>query len=81
LKGEIQGICAQYNKEIELLRERLSEANGVIEKENRNKAQMQEGLKKAFMRGVCALNFEAMHILHPSEQANQQNALEKEIEK
>lgn len=26
---------------------------------------MQEGLKKAFMRGVCALNFEAMNILTP----------------
>jgi len=26
---------------------------------------MQEGLKKAFMRGVCALNFEAMSILTP----------------
>jgi hypothetical protein len=29
------------------------------------RAHMQEGLKKAFMRGVCALNFEAMNILTP----------------
>jgi hypothetical protein len=28
---------------------------------------MQENLKKAFMRGVCALNFEAMHILNPND--------------
>jgi hypothetical protein len=27
---------------------------------------MQENLKKAFMRGVCALNFEAMNILDPN---------------
>jgi centrosomal protein POC5 len=30
---------------------------------------MQDNLKKAFMRGVCALNFEAMNILHPSDAA------------
>lgn len=39
---------------------------------------MQEQLKKVFMRGVCALNFEAMNILHPSEQQNQ---IEKEMER
>lgn len=27
---------------------------------------MQDNLKKAFMRGVCALNFEAMNILDPN---------------
>lgn len=32
------------------------------------RAHMQEGLKKAFMRGVCALNFEAMNILTPEGQ-------------
>lgn len=32
---------------------------------NHERANMQEGLKKAFMRGVCALNFEAMNILTP----------------
>ena len=30
------------------------------------KAIMQENLKKAFMRSVCALNFEAMNILDPN---------------
>lgn len=39
---------------------------------------MQENLKKAFMRGVCALNFEAMNILHPSDAAGQ---IEKEMER
>ena len=32
-----------------------------------SKTNMQENLKKAFMRGVCALNFEAMNILQPSQ--------------
>jgi hypothetical protein len=35
--------------------------------ENKNKLMMQENLKKAFMRGVCALNFEAMNILNPND--------------
>ena len=35
--------------------------------ENKNKHAMQENLKKAFMRGVCALNFEAMNILNPND--------------
>ena len=39
---------------------------------------MQDNLKKAFMRGVCALNFEAMNILHPSDAAGQ---IEKEMER
>lgn len=39
---------------------------------------MSENLKKAFMRGVCALNFEAMNILNPNESQMQ---LEKEIER
>ena len=29
---------------------------------------MQDGLKKAFMRGVCALNFEAMNVLGGQDQ-------------
>ena len=39
---------------------------------------MQDNLKKAFMRGVCALNFEAMNILHPSDAAGQ---IEREMER
>lgn len=35
---------------------------------NHERGHMQEGLKKAFMRGVCALNFEAMNILTPEGQ-------------
>lgn len=41
---------------------------------------MQENLKKAFMRGVCALNFEAMNILNPDDQ-NYQHQIEREMEK
>ncbi len=40
---------------------------------------MSENLKKAFMRGVCALNFEAMHILNPSDQGKIEMELEKQV--
>ena len=49
-----------------MLRARLEDANQQIAVGNANKAGMQENLKKAFMRSVCALNFEAMNILDPN---------------
>lgn len=42
---------------------------------------MQDGLKKAFMKGVCQLNFEAMNILHPDQFGQVQSTLENEIDK
>ncbi len=62
----MQNIAASYSKEIETLRKRLEEANRSVERNNLQKVNMQENLKKAFMRGVCALNFEAMNILDPN---------------
>ena len=55
-----------YNKEIEMLRARLADAERKIATEEEEKVSIQENLKKAFMRGVCAMNFEAMNILNPS---------------
>jgi len=80
VKQELQHICAQYSKEIESLRQKLDEANHIVDQENRNKAMMQENLKKAFMRGVCALNFEAMNILTPND-TSMQHQIEREMEK
>jgi len=65
VKSEIQNISASYIKEIETLRAKLEDANSNIASNNNERSHMQEGLKKAFMRGVCALNFEAMNILTP----------------
>lgn len=62
----MQNLAASYGKEIEMLRKKLDEANKMLEKNNLQKVNMQENLKKAFMRGVCALNFEAMNILDPN---------------
>ena len=53
------------------MREKLEEANRYVEGEKKNKMMMQENLNKAFMRGVCALNFEAMSILNPNDISKQ----------
>jgi hypothetical protein len=42
------------------LRESLKEAESVIEKYEGQRDKFQQDMKKAFMRGVCALNLEAM---------------------
>lgn len=61
------------------MRARLDESNSVISTNNKERAYMQEGLKKAFMRGVCALNFEAMNILTPQGKDEHMNQLEQEM--
>lgn len=67
LNRELGDLAAKYEKEIDLLTNRLNEALAALEDANKNKEEIQENLKKAFMRGVCALNFEAMSILSTKE--------------
>ena len=67
LEYEKSEISMHYNKEIEMLRARLAEAERKITTEEEEKIMIQENLKKAFMRGVCAMNFEAMSILNPGQ--------------
>lgn len=70
LKDEMSIISAQYSKEIDTLRKQLNESRDAVEAYERTKIMMQENLKKAFMKGVCAMNMEAMTILNPNEQMN-----------
>lgn len=81
VKAELQAISATYQKEIETLRSKLAEADRQLAINNRNKHMMQENLKKAFMRSVCALNFEAMSILDPAEQNFAQQRMEQELQR
>lgn len=67
LNRELGDLASKYDKEIDLLTTRLNEALAALEDANKNKEEVQENLKKAFMRGVCALNFEAMSILNTKE--------------
>lgn len=56
-------IANRYQKEMQMLRDKLAEASSRIEDYERNKQSMQDNLKKAFMKGICAMNFEAMNAL------------------
>lgn len=48
---------------MDMLRSRLEEATRKNEDYENNKILIQENLKKAFLRGVTAMNMEAMGVL------------------
>ena len=60
---KLNEMAQYYGKEINDLRNKLNEANSIIEQSNQAKAQIQENLKKVLMRGVMAMNMEAMNVL------------------
>ena len=59
-----------YGKEINNLRFKVQESNSMLDKFKESKTQIQDNLKKALMRGVVAMNLEAMNILEPESIAN-----------
>ena len=69
IQNKINDIGKVYGKEISELRNKLNDANSQIEKFKEYKNTMQENLKKSLLRGVTAMNLEAMTILEP-EQSN-----------
>lgn len=66
--NETSELTVKFNKENELLVRKLQETQKNLDEINISKEEMQENLKRAFMRGVCALNFEAMSILQEKKQ-------------
>ena len=60
---KLNEMAQKYGKEITDLRNKLNDANILIEQNNQAKAQIQENLKKVLMRGVMAMNMEAMNVL------------------
>eukprot|EP01017_Pseudomicrothorax_dubius_P026458 TRINITY_DN2952_c0_g1_i3.p1 TRINITY_DN2952_c0_g1~~TRINITY_DN2952_c0_g1_i3.p1 ORF type:complete len:301 (+),score=94.57 TRINITY_DN2952_c0_g1_i3:698-1600(+) len=63
--AQLDQVSMRFNKEIDSLATRLNQTQAALDEANRDRVNMQDNLKKAFMRGVCALNFEAMSILAP----------------
>ena len=70
---ESNDMVIKFNKENELLQKRLQETQNSLNEINVSKEEMQENLKRAFMRGVCALNFEAMNILQEKKKNNEED--------
>ena len=68
-------MMIKFNKENELLAKKLQETQRTLDEINISKEEMQENLKRAFMRGVCALNFEAMNILQEKKKNNEEDLI------
>lgn len=64
---QIEATAMKYQKEISLLQNRLSEALAEVHAAQQHKRDMQNQLKRSFMRGLCAMNLEAMDVLNPEE--------------
>ena len=50
------------------LNEALAAARAEVSRLHTERERYEETMKKAFMRGVCALNMEAMSMFHETEQ-------------
>ena len=53
---EVDEIVGRYQKEMEMLREKLAEATKKNEEYEGSKHLIQENLKKAFLRGISSMN-------------------------
>jgi len=62
-QDKLNEMSQYYGKEINDLRAKLQDAYSTIEKYKESKNILQENLKKALMRGVVAMNLEAMNVL------------------
>lgn len=65
-RGQIQETTAQliqdYEKNLSELRHQLAQAEDVIRYHHEDQTMVEEKLKQAFIRGVCALNREALSV-------------------
>ncbi|XP_078477553.1 centrosomal protein POC5 isoform X1 [Lampetra fluviatilis] len=70
-QARAQEVCIQvgndYEARIIALNEALVEAQGKMEQLQGEREHYNEAMKKAFMRGVCALNLEAMSMFQDNE--------------
>lgn len=71
-QAKAQEVCLQltndYEAKVAALSEELSAAREEICDLHKQRDQYEEAMKKAFMRGVCALNLEAMTIFNKDDQ-------------
>ncbi|KAJ3299537.1 Centrosomal protein poc5 [Borealophlyctis nickersoniae] len=61
----MESLAEQYEKRIADLTSQLSATLTRLHATELDRARAQEDMKKAFMRGVCALNMEAMSMFRP----------------
>ncbi|GIL72620.1 hypothetical protein Vretimale_4320 [Volvox reticuliferus] len=56
-------IHEHYQRQIAEMERMLADAGQQLEREAETRARLEEDMKRAFMRGVCALNIEAMNMM------------------
>ena len=73
-QAKAQEVCLQltndYEAKIASANEALEASRAEVEKLHRERDWYEENMKKAFMRGVCALNMEALGMFRPPEEQN-----------
>ncbi|GAB4820103.1 hypothetical protein N2152v2_007149 [Parachlorella kessleri] len=63
IRAAEQRLYLEANAANETLSQRLAELEEELAGERKTRAKLEEDMKRAFMRGVCALNIEAMAIM------------------
>ncbi|KAI9091780.1 hypothetical protein DFS34DRAFT_634879 [Phlyctochytrium arcticum] len=58
----LEELAAQYEQQLGDMRDELDRARSKLHKSESSRSLQQQDMKKAFMRGVCALNMEAMSM-------------------
>ena len=76
---KLNEMAQYYGKEISTLQNRLNEANITIEKSKESQNAIQENLKKVLMRGVMAMNMEAMNVLDTNTMGGNAMQMQQEI--
>lgn len=61
VKG-LEGSIVQHQDEIKILQHQLSETRRSLVSEKQTREALAQDMKRSFMRGVCALNLEAMQV-------------------
>ena len=60
---QMEDMSMKFTKQIQMLEKGLKDANQTIQMHEQNKLELQQNLKNAFLKGLCAMNFEAMNVL------------------
>ncbi|KAK2837366.1 hypothetical protein Q5P01_014578 [Channa striata] len=60
-------LSAEYEAKLAEHREAIEKAKTEIQRLQQERERSEESMKKAFMRGVCALNIEALSMFHTTE--------------
>ncbi|KAM9811196.1 centrosomal protein POC5 [Neosynchiropus ocellatus] len=70
-RARAEEVCTQLSTDYEAKLaehcEALEKAHAEIQRLRLERERYEESMKKAFMRGVCALNMEALHMFNPTE--------------